>query len=66
MTMPVNLADCDPESHHKELLCAFADRKQMLTIARLAKDGEYFCTLCGRVASEAKYICAPVLLSRID
>ena len=66
MIMPLNRIECDPQSHHKELLCALADRKQMLTLARLAMNGEYFCTLCGRVATEAKYVCAPMELSQIE
>ncbi len=66
MTMPLNLVECDSDSHHKELLCTLADRKQMLTLARLAKNGKYFCTLCGRVAEEEKYICAPKKLTHIE
>lgn len=66
MTKPMNLVECDPEARHKELLCTLSDRKQMLTLARLAREGKYFCTLCGRVAAEAKYICAPVELSQVE
>jgi len=66
MTMPINQVECDPEAHHKQLLCTLADRKQMLTLAQLAKDAKYFCTLCGRVANEANYVCAPVELNKIE
>jgi hypothetical protein len=55
-----------PEAHHKQLLCALADRKQMLTLAQLAKEAKYFCTLCGRVAAEADNVCAPVELLNIE
>jgi hypothetical protein len=65
MIMPLNPVESDPESYHKQFLCTLADRKQMLTLARLAKDGKYFCTLCGRVTSESNYACAPVELSQI-
>jgi len=64
--MPLHLVECDTESHHKQHLCTLADRKQMLTLARLAKDGTYFCAMCGRVAADSKYVCAPMVLSQID
>jgi hypothetical protein len=62
----MNQVECDPELHHKQHLCSLNDRRQMLTLARLAKDAKYFCTLCGRVAREANYVCAPVELSEIE
>ncbi len=64
--MTLHLVDCDQESHHKQHLCALADKKQMLTMARLARDAKYFCTLCGRVAADAKYVCAPIELNQIE
>jgi len=64
--MTLHLIDCDPEPHPKQYLCALADRKQMLTLARLARNGKYFCTLCGRVSAEANYVCAPMELSQIE
>lgn len=66
MTLPLNHVECDPEAHHKERLCSLVDRKQMLTLAQLAKDAKFFCTLCGRVAADAKYVCAPVELAVIE
>ena len=66
MTMPINQVEYDPESHHKQLLCVLADRKQMFTLAQIAKDAKYFCTLCGRVATEADYVCAPVELLKVE
>ena len=66
MTMPFNHVECKPESHHKQFLCTLADRKQMLTLAQLAKNAKYFCTLCGRVATEADYVCVPVELHKIE
>ena len=62
--MTFHLEDSEPESHYKQYLCALADRKQMLTLARLSNGGKYFCILCGRVAAEEKYICAPSELSQ--
>jgi hypothetical protein len=38
----------------------------MLTLAQQAKDAKYFCTLCGRVATEENYVCAPVELFKIE
>ena len=65
MTMPFNHVEFDPGSHHKNFLCTLADRKQMLTLAQQAKDAKYFCTLCGRVATEENYVCAPFELFKI-
>ena len=64
--MPLNLIDCNPEVHKNKHLCALADRKQMLTLARLAKDGKYICAMCGRVAKEAKNLCSPNELSQVE
>jgi hypothetical protein len=63
--MLINLTEGDPQFHHKQFLCTLADRKQMLTLAQQAKDAKYFCTLCGRVATEENYVCAPVELFKI-
>jgi hypothetical protein len=60
----VNSDDFDHESHHKQLLCPLVDRKQMLTLARLTKEGKFFCTLSG-CHRDTLYVCAPTELSRI-
>jgi hypothetical protein len=62
--MSMRTVECDPESH-KNHLCVLAERKQMVTIAQLAKDGTYFCGNCGRVATEAINVCSPMKLSEI-
>ena len=66
MTKLLNIYESGNILHDKHLLCALADRKQMLSLARLSKDGKLFCMLCGRVAAEAQYVCAPTELSRIE
>jgi len=66
MTIPVNLVEEDQGVHQKQVLCALAARKQMLTVARLTKGGKYFCSLCGRVSTEAENVCAPIELSQIE
>jgi|GEM_PF-4509950 len=66
MTTPFNHVEFDPGSHHKNFLCTLADRKQMLTLAKLAIEAKYFCMLCGRVATKADYVCAPVELREIE
>lgn len=64
--MPLHLIDCNPETHRDKHLCALAERKQMLTVARLAKDGKYICAMCGRVAADEENLCAPVALSQVE
>jgi len=64
--MSIHLTECDPETHLNQHLCALADSKQMLTLARKSKNGRFFCTLCGRVASKANDVCSPLELSQID
>ncbi len=50
------------EADHDKHLCALAATHQMKTVARLAKDGKYFCRACGRVAAKAENLCDPVKL----
>ena len=63
--MALNLVECEQGSHQEQHLCALAERKQMVTLARLAKNGEYICAMCGRVAAKSDNICGPVELSQI-
>jgi hypothetical protein len=39
---------------HDQHLCTLADYRQMLTVAKLAKDAKYMCVLCGRAAASTK------------
>jgi ribosomal protein RSM22 (predicted rRNA methylase) len=64
--MSIHLTECDPKTHHNQHLCALADSKQMLTLARKSKNGRYFCSLCGRVAYESNNVCSPMDLSQIE
>ena len=64
--MPLHLSDCDPDTHRDKHLCALVDRKQMLTVARLAKDGKHICAMCGRVAAAEENLCAPVALPQTE
>lgn len=61
----LRLEDHD-EQYHTRHLCSLVDRKQMLTVARLAKDGKYICALCGRVAVREVNLCAPLNLDDMD
>ena len=60
------LTDCSPETDHDRHMCSLVIRKQMHTAGKLAKNGEFFCKLCGRVAAESNNVCAPIAFSEID
>ncbi len=66
VTMPIKLIDCDPEIHHENHLCSLAMRKQMLTLARMAKNAQYVCALCGRSAAKEENVCSPIDLAEVE
>lgn len=56
------LIDHDATVHQKQHLCALVDQRQMKTVANLARNGQYICRACGRVAARAEDLCEPVNL----
>ena len=63
--MPLTLVDCNQEIHYDDHLCSLAMRKQMLTLARLVKDAQYVCALCGRAAAKGENLCSPIHLAEV-
>jgi len=59
--MDTPLHDHDTTAHKKHL-CELVQTRQMETVAELARDGQYICRLCGRVAAKAENLCEPVKL----
>jgi hypothetical protein len=55
------LRDHDADQHEKHL-CELVANRQMATVAELAKNPEYICAYCGRVAAKAENLCEPVRL----
>lgn len=53
-----DLQDACPD--HDQHLCHIVNLRNMKTAALLAKDAQYFCSVCGRAAKEDKNICQPV------
>ena len=64
--MSLPLVNCEQELHHDNHLCSLAMRKQMLTLARLAKNAQYICALCGRAAAKAENVCSPIDLLQVE
>jgi hypothetical protein len=52
------LADAHP--NHENHLCHIISLRNMKTAARLAKDAQYICFLCGRAAKDPKNLCDPL------
>lgn len=44
---------------HKRHLCSLAKKDRVSEIKPLAKDAEFFCRKCGRVASDEDRVCKP-------
>ena len=59
--MAEGLVDHDTKAHAQHM-CELVANRQMETAAKLAKNGEYICRLCGRVAAKPENICEPVKL----
>jgi hypothetical protein len=59
------IVDHDLKAHDKHL-CSLVENRQMKTVAELAKDGQYFCGICGRVAKDSVNLCEPVKLQATD
>lgn len=64
--MSIPLINCEPHQHHEKHLCGLVERKQMLAVAQLAKNGRYICAMCGRVAASSENLCSPVELDKVE
>jgi len=54
----VQLVDVHP--NHQNHLCHIISLRNMKTAAKLSKDAQYFCFICGRAARDEKNLCEPV------
>jgi len=53
----------DRDRHaHEHHLCRLVSERQMARVANLARDGQYICHICGRVANKADNLCEPTKL----
>jgi len=53
----------DRDRHaHEQHLCRLVSERQMARVAQLAKDGQYICRICGRVATKDDNLCEPAQL----
>jgi hypothetical protein len=49
-------------SGHANHLCELTTKRKMDKVARLAKNAQYMCHICGRAAAKAANLCEPVAL----
>lgn len=52
------LDDWHPD--HDKHLCHIVNLRNLKTAAKLSKDAQYICFLCGRAAKDEKNLCEPV------
>ena len=45
---------------HSKHLCSLVSRREMDTVATLAKGANYVCHICGRAAAKPDNLCEPV------
>jgi hypothetical protein len=50
----------DNHPNHKRHLCSIVAKRNMKTVARLAKDAKYICLICGRSAKKETNLCWPI------
>jgi hypothetical protein len=50
------------EHSHQQHMCTLVDARQMQTVAELAKNGQFICRICGRVAAKSENLCESVPL----
>jgi len=48
-----------PHPGHEMHLCVLAAKKRIKKVAEIAKNPQFICCICGRVASDEKYLCEP-------
>jgi hypothetical protein len=49
---------------HKDHLCQLVEERQMRRVATLARDAEFICGICGRVAKSSENLCQPTKLEQ--
>ena len=45
--------------HHEKHLCSMVGKRNMKTVAKLAKEAKYLCLICGRAAKSEHNLCWP-------
>ena len=50
----------DNHPNHERHLCSVVAKRNMKTVARLAKDAKYICLICGRSAKKETNLCWPL------
>ena len=58
MKKSIPLSDNHP--NHARHLCSIVAKRNMKTVARLAKDAKYICLICGRSAKKETNLCWPI------
>ncbi|MHB1414537.1 MAG: hypothetical protein ACYC1C_04730 [Chloroflexota bacterium] len=53
----------DRQARHQNHLCWLLECCPFELVASLARDGQYICRKCGRVAASAENLCDPVRLN---
>jgi len=54
------LGDCHPD--HDKHLCHIVNLRNMKTAAKLSKNAQYICIVCGRAAKNKTNLCGPVII----
>jgi hypothetical protein len=50
----------DKHPNHEQHLCSIVTKRNMKTVAQLAKDAKYLCLICGRSAKKETSLCWPI------
>ena len=50
----------DNHPNHEKHLCSIVTKRNMKTVAKLAKDAKYICLICGRSAKKETSLCWPI------
>jgi hypothetical protein len=58
MKKSIPLSDNHP--NHARHLCSIVAKRNMKTVALLAKDAKYICLICGRSAKKDTNLCWPI------
>jgi len=55
----INVPLSDNHPHHEKHLCSVVVKRNMKTVAKLAKDAKSLCLICGRAAKSENNLCWP-------